>query len=77
MGMKRILQLASGVSVLITTLAFGNNIYRMMAHLVTHHNQGLSHPFFALHAILAGATGVFSLIGAYFLLTGFRQQNLS
>jgi len=46
----------------------------MMAHLVTHHNQSFSHPFFALHMLLAAATGVFSLIGAYFLLAGWRRQ---
>jgi len=28
-----------------------------------------------VHTILAAATGVFSLIGAYFLLTGWRQHN--
>ena len=73
--MKRALYIASGVSVLVTTLAFGQNMYRTMAHLVTHHGQGLGHPFFAVHVILAVAAGVFSLIGAYFLLTGWRQQN--
>jgi len=73
--MKRTLYIASGVSVLVTTLTYGHNMYRMMAHLVTHHGQGLSHPFFAVHTILAAATGVFSLIGAYFLLTGWRKPN--
>jgi len=28
-----------------------------------------------VHTILAAATGVLSLIGAYFLLTGWRKQN--
>jgi hypothetical protein len=73
--MKRILYIASGVSVLITTLTFGHSMYRTMAHLVTHHGQGFSHPFFAVHAMLAAATGLLSLIGAYFLLTGWRQHN--
>ena len=73
--MKRALYIASGVSVLFTTLTYGHNIYRMMAHLVTHHGQGFSHPFFAAHAILAALTGVLSLIGAYFLLTGWRKPN--
>src|SRR5215475_11980475 len=50
-------------------------MYRTMAHLITHHGQGFSHPFFAVHTILAAVTGVLSLIGAYFLLTGWRQQN--
>jgi len=52
-------------------------MYTTMAHLVTHHGQSFSHPFFAVHTILAAATGVFSLIGAYFLLTGWRQHNPS
>lgn len=73
--MKRTLYLASGVSVLITTLTYGHSMYRTMAHLVTHHGQGFSHPLFAVHTILAAATGVLSLIGAYFLLIGWRQQN--
>ena len=73
--MKRTLHVASGLSVLVTTLTYGHNMYRMMAHLVTHHDQGFRHPFFAMHTILAVATGMLSLVGAYFLLTGWRQQN--
>ena len=75
--MKRTLYIASGVSVLITTLIYGHSMYTTMAHLVTHHGQSFSHPFFAVHTILAAATGVFSLIGAYLLLTGWRQHNPS
>jgi hypothetical protein len=71
--MKRTLYIASGLSVVVTTLTYGHNMYRIMAHLVTHHGQGFSHPFFAVHAILAAAVGALSLIGAYFLLTGWRQ----
>jgi hypothetical protein len=73
--MKRTLYIVSGLSVLVTTLTYGHTMYRTMAHLVTHHGQGFSHPFFAVHAILAAATCVLSLIGAYFLLTGWRQYN--
>jgi methyl coenzyme M reductase beta subunit len=73
--MKRTLYIASGVSVLVTTLTYGYSMYRTMAHLVTHHGQGFAHPFFAVHTILAAGTGVLSLIGAYFLLTGWRQPN--
>jgi len=73
--MKRTLYIPSGISVLVTTLTYGHNIYRIMAHSVTHHGQGFSHPFFAAHAILAAATGVLSLNGAYFLLTGWRERN--
>ena len=71
--MRRTLYIASGVSVLVTTLTYGHSMYRTMAHLVTHHGQGFSHPFFAMHTMLAAATGVLSLIGADFLLTGWRQ----
>jgi hypothetical protein len=73
--MKRALYIASGLSVLVTTLTYGHNMYRIMEHLVAHHGQGLSHPFFAVHAILAAAAGVFSLVGSYFLLAGSRQQS--
>jgi len=73
--MKRTLYIASGVSVLVTTLTYGHTMYRTMAHLATHHGQGFGHPFFAVHTILAAATGVLSLIGAYFLLTGWRPHN--
>jgi len=73
--MKRTLYIASGLSVLVTTLTYGHTMYQTMAHLVTHHGQGFSNPFFAVHTILAAATGVLSLIGAYFLLTGLRQHN--
>ena len=69
------LHIASGISVLVTTLTYGHTMYRTMVHLVEHHGQGFSHPFFAAHTILAAAAGVLSLIGAYFLLTGWRQQN--
>ena len=73
--MKRTLYIASGVSVLVTTLTYGHTMYRTMAHLVTNHGQSFSHPFFAVHTILAATTGVLSLIGAFFLLTGSRQPN--
>ena len=43
--MKRALYIASGLSVLVTTLTYGHNMYRIMEHLVAHHGQGLSHPF--------------------------------
>jgi hypothetical protein len=56
--MKRHLYLASGASDLITTVAYGHTMYGTMAHLATHHNQEFSHPFFALHSILAAAAGV-------------------
>jgi hypothetical protein len=38
------------------------------------HHDG-SAVFLIVHTILAVAFGVLSLIGAYFLLTGWRRQN--
>lgn len=48
--MKRTLYIVSELSVLVPTLTYG------------HTGQGFSQPFFAVHAILAAATGVLSLI---------------
>jgi hypothetical protein len=67
--------IASGVSVLLTTLSYGYIMYGKMAHLVTHHGQSLSDPFFAVHTLIATAAGVLSLVGAYFLLSGWHQRN--
>lgn len=73
--MKRALYIASGISVVITTLAYGYQVQRLLSHLVTMHGESFGHPFFAAHAILMSAAGVLSLIGAYFLLTGWHQQD--
>lgn len=72
--MKRALYIASGISVIITTLAFGYTMYRNMAHLVVHHGQGFSNPLFAMHTIFAVAALLLSLTGAWFLLNGWRQH---
>jgi hypothetical protein len=48
---------------------------RQISHLVTMHGENFGHPFFAAHANLIAAAGVLSLIGAYFLLTGWRRQD--
>jgi hypothetical protein len=71
--MKRTLQLASGISVLFTTLAFGHIMVHNTAHMLHDHDE--SSVFLTVHTILAVAFGVLSLIGAYFLLTGWRRQN--
>ena len=71
--MKRTLYLASGISVLFTTLAFGHIMVHDTAHIMTHHDA--SPVFLILHTILAAAFGVLSLIGAYFLLTGSRRPS--
>jgi uncharacterized membrane protein len=71
--MKRTLYLASGISVLFTTLAFGHIMVHDTQHIMSHHDG--SAVFLIAHTILAVAFGVLSLIGAYFLLTGWRRQS--
>jgi hypothetical protein len=61
--------------VVITTLAYGYQVQRLLSHLVTMHGESFGHPFFVAHAILMAAAGVLSLIGAYFLLTGWHRQD--
>jgi len=71
--MKRTLYLVSGISVLFTTLAFGHIMVHDTTHIMSHHDA--SPVFLIVHTILAVALGVLSLIGAYFLLTGWRRQS--
>jgi hypothetical protein len=71
--MKRALVIASGVSVLFTTLAFGHIVYHNTVHMVTKHGEG--HMFVAVHTTVAIALSVLSLLGAFFLLMGGRRQN--
>jgi hypothetical protein len=59
--------------VLFTTLAFGHIMVHDTQHIMSHHDA--SPVFLILHTILAVAFGVLSLIGAYFLLTGWRRQS--
>jgi hypothetical protein len=73
--MKRTLHLASGVSVLFTTLAFSHIMVHDTAHIMSHHDA--SPVFLIVHTILAVAFGVLSLIGAYFLLSSWRRQKVS
>jgi hypothetical protein len=73
--MKRALYMASGISVVFTTLAYGHLMQRQISHQVTMHGENFGHPFFAAHTIFIAAAGVLSLIGAYFLLTNWRRQN--
>ena len=69
--MSRPWQIASGVSVVFTTLAFG--------HIMVHDTQRmLAHPdssllFIAVHTIVAAALGILSLLGAYLLFVGGRS----
>jgi hypothetical protein len=71
--MKRALYIASGISVLFTTLAFGHIMVHDTQHIMSHHDE--SPAFLIVHTILAVAFGVLSLIGAYLLLTGWRRQS--
>ena len=71
--MKRTLYLASGISVLFTTLAFGHIMIHNTTHIMSHHDA--SPVFLIAHTILAVAFGALSLIGAYFLLTGWRRPS--
>jgi hypothetical protein len=71
---KRTLYIASGISVLFTTLAFGHIMIHDTQHIMSHHDER-SPVFLIVHTTLAVAFGVLSLIGAYFLLTGWRRQS--
>ena len=71
--MKRTLYIASGISVLFTTLAFGHIMVHDTTHIMRPHDGSVV--FLIAHTILAVAFGVLSLIGAYFLLTGWRRQS--
>ena len=69
--MGRTLHIASGVSVVFTTLAFGHIVYHNTVHMVTmHHGEGTL--FVAAHTILAVAVSALSLLGAYSLLKSGR-----
>ncbi len=71
--MRATLRIASGISVLFTTLAFGHIMYHDTVHMAAKHGEGLL--FVVVHTILAVALGVLSLLGAYFLLSGWRRQS--
>jgi hypothetical protein len=68
--MTRTLHIASGISVLFTTFAFGHIVYHNTVHMVAHH--GASPLFVGAHTIVALALSVLSLVGGYSLLKGGR-----
>jgi hypothetical protein len=72
---NRGMQIASGISVLFTTLAFGHVMVHDTQHIMSHHDA--SPVFLIVHTILAVAFVVLSLIGGYLLVTGKRPQNSS
>jgi hypothetical protein len=71
--MSRPLQLASGISVVLSTLAFSHIMFHDTVHMVTDHRARTV--FIAIHTILAVIVAGLSLTGAYFLLTGKRRQS--
>ena len=71
--MNRPLQLASGISVLFTTLAFSHIMFHDTVHMITDHRARVV--FIAIHTVIAVVVAALSLIGAYFLLRGRRRQD--
>jgi hypothetical protein len=71
--MSRPLQLASGISVLFTTLAFSHIMFHDTVHMITDHRARVV--FIAIHTVIAVVVAALSLIGAYFLLRGRRRQD--
>ena len=68
--MSRGLQIASGISVLFTTLAFTH----IMFHDTTQFLNGPeSHLFVAIHTIVAIVLIILSFTGAYYILTSGRK----
>jgi hypothetical protein len=70
---SRGIQIASGISVVFTTLAFGHIMVHDTQHIMSHPDG--SKLFLVAHTILAIAFGVLSLTGGYFLLAGKRRQD--
>lgn len=67
------MQIASGVSVLLTTLGFSHIVFHNTVHMLSHHDE--SHVFVAAHSVLAVALVILSLAGGFCLLTGkFRRK---
>jgi hypothetical protein len=69
---SRGLRIASGISVLFTTLAFGHIMVHDTQHMMIHHEDNQF--FIVAHTIVAIALGVLSLAGAFCLLTGNRTK---
>lgn len=71
--MNRPLYIASGISVLFTTLAFSHIMFHDTMHMLSHREDHLL--FVVLHSVFAAAAAILSLIGAYSLLTSRRRQD--
>jgi choline-glycine betaine transporter len=72
--MNRSLQIASGISILFTTLGFSHILFHNTLHMLSSHEDGQS--FVVLHAVVAIVLVVFSLAGAFCLLKGPRKQRV-
>ena len=64
------LRIASGVSVLFTTLAFGHIMVHDTQHML---RNGTSNGFLIGHSVVAAALALLSLIGGVALLTGPKR----
>jgi F0F1-type ATP synthase assembly protein I len=64
----RKLNVASGIAVLLTTVAFAHMLY----HFQTHAGQDVHNPVFITGMIVGIVVGIFSLIGAFLLFRGGR-----
>jgi hypothetical protein len=72
--MNRGLRIASGISVLFTTLAFGHIMVQDTQHMLANH---AGHAFVVGHSIVALALGLLSLTGGISLLSSSAPQKPS
>jgi len=73
MAVTRGMQIASGVSVLFTTLAFGHIMVHDTQHMMSHREDNQF--FVVAHTVVAIVLGILSLTGAFYLLAGKRTQD--
>ena len=69
--MNKGLRIASGISVLFTTLAFGHIMVHDTHHIIANHG---SNAFVVGHSVVALVLGVLSLAGGFCLLTSSGTQ---
>ena len=72
--MNKGMRIASGISVLFTTLAFGHIMVHDTQHLLANHG---STGFIVGHSVVALALGVLSLVGGISLVAGSHPQKPS
>jgi len=64
----RLLNIASGIAVLLTTAAFAH----MLHHFQTHAGEDVHNPLFVTGMVVGIVIGIFSLVGAVLLFRGAR-----